>query len=142
MEQSSCPYANSCSAGRDIPCILWNLKVHHCAHNSLPLIPILSKMKPVHILPFYFFNSHFRVILPTMFRSSKWSFTFRLPGETPACHMLCPSHPPLPDHPNNLVRSTNCEALHYAIFSILHVLHPLTYFIMLCRNPHTLPWLT
>jgi hypothetical protein len=41
--------ANSFSASREIPWILWNLKVH----NSMPPVPILSQINPVQILQSY-----------------------------------------------------------------------------------------
>jgi hypothetical protein len=47
MEQSPFWEANSHSPS---PCLLWNLKVHYCVHNSLPVVPILSQMHLVHTL--------------------------------------------------------------------------------------------
>ena len=128
MEHRSCPYANSCSAGQDLPRTLWNLKVHSCVHNSQPLLPIPQ---------FCFFNSRCNVILPTTLRSSKWSPNFRLPGEKPAfisylppaCHMLSPliilymPHALSSHHPLH----ATCSLL--SSFSTCHMLSPL---IILC----------
>jgi hypothetical protein len=64
MEQSPSREANSHSASPEIPPFLWNPKVHYRVHNSPPLIPILSQMKPVHNFPSYFPNIQSNVIFP------------------------------------------------------------------------------
>jgi hypothetical protein len=45
--------ANSSWASQEIPSILCNPQVHFRVHSSLPLIPILSHIMPVHDLPSY-----------------------------------------------------------------------------------------
>jgi hypothetical protein len=40
MEHSPSEEANSHLAGEEIPCFLWNLNVHYCVHNSLPLVNV------------------------------------------------------------------------------------------------------
>jgi len=48
---------NSFFASRGIPRNLWNGKVHYSAHNSPPLVPVLSHMDPFDNLS-YFFKIH------------------------------------------------------------------------------------
>jgi len=63
---------------QEIPCLLWNLKVHYCIHKGLPQIPVLIQMNLVHTFPLYFPKIHSNIILPSMSTSSKWSLPFRL----------------------------------------------------------------
>lgn len=49
---------------QDIPCILWNPKVHYFMQKNLPLVHILSHMDPVHALRSRFFKKHFNMFPP------------------------------------------------------------------------------
>jgi hypothetical protein len=44
-----------------LPAFLYNLKVHHPVHNSLPLLPILSLINPVHTIISHFFKINFNI---------------------------------------------------------------------------------
>ena len=48
MEQSPSWEANWFAASQEIPCILWNPKVHYRIHKCLPPVPIWSQLGPVH----------------------------------------------------------------------------------------------
>jgi hypothetical protein len=39
MKKGSSWEFDSCSASQGIPGVLWNLKVHYCAHNYLAICP-------------------------------------------------------------------------------------------------------
>jgi hypothetical protein len=45
--------ATSRSATQEFPNILWNPKIHHCAHKRPPLDPVLIQVNPVHTTPSY-----------------------------------------------------------------------------------------
>ena len=51
MEQSPLWEAETSSATQEIPVILWNPKVRHRIDNSLPPVPILDQIDPVHARP-------------------------------------------------------------------------------------------
>jgi len=48
MQQSPSWEANRFSASQEIPHILCNPKVHYRIYNTLPPVPILSQINPVH----------------------------------------------------------------------------------------------
>ena len=70
-EQSPSWEANQFSASQEIPCILWNSKVHYCIHKSLPPVPILSQIDPVHAPHLTSWRSILILSSPTP-GSSKW----------------------------------------------------------------------
>jgi hypothetical protein len=106
--------ASSCSANQEIPCILWNPKVHYRVHKSLPPAPVLSQMNSVHIVASYFYKIHSNIILPLTLRSSKWSLSFGFFYN----NFVCISHLPSPPPP------WASRVLHALTILIMHFLQP------------------
>jgi len=62
-----------------------NPKVYYRVHTQLSLVPILSQMHTVHILPTYFSKIHSNIILPSTPKSFEWSLSFRLSNQNIVC---------------------------------------------------------
>ena len=110
MEHSPSWEAKRSSDCQEIPCILWNPKVHYCIHKYLPPLPVLRQYNTIHPSPSHFLMIHFNSIIPYTPRSSKWTLSIRSSHQNPVwtclvphmCHMLCPSHASWFDHLINI----------------------------------------
>ena len=74
--------ANSSLAHHKIPCVL----PQHIYH-SLPLVPVLIQMSPIHVCSSIFFKISFNIVVLYMLRSCK---SFRFPDQNHVCISLIP----------------------------------------------------
>jgi hypothetical protein len=132
MEQSPSSEANSCSATQEILSILWNPKVRYHLHKSLPLVPILSQINPVHtphpisLKSSLMLSSHLQLDLSNGLIPSRFSIkTLHAPLSSHIFYMPCPVHPiflglitPISG------KGASYEAPNNAIFSSLLLCYP------------------
>jgi hypothetical protein len=64
MELSPSREAASCAAIQELPNISWNPMFHYRVQKNPPIIPILSQINPVDVIPFYLSKIHFNIIRP------------------------------------------------------------------------------
>jgi hypothetical protein len=115
--------SNRFSARQEIPCILWNWKVHYHIHKKPPPVPIQTQINTAYS-PSYFLKIHFSITLQSTLPSSKWSpFLRSLPK--PCKHLFSLPYvlhaPPisffLKRSTEYQTQSTCHEAPHYVVFS-------------------------
>jgi hypothetical protein len=112
MELSLSSEATSWSSSHEFSSILWFPKVYYHVHMSLTLIDILMQKNPDDTFPFYFFKTHFNIILPFMPRAQvfhKNSAPTSLLSR--AYYIPHPSHLPLINHPNCIWQGVQIKKL-------------------------------
>jgi len=90
---------------QEVPCASWNPKVHYRVHNSRTLVPVLSQINPVYILP-CLFRSISILLVTSAPRSSELSTFFRFTYQNHvycyllphSCYMPCLFRLPLFSH--------------------------------------------
>ena len=100
MGQSPSWEANWFAASQEIPCILWNPKVHYRTHKRPSPVPVLCQPNPVHIPTSHLLEIHPNIIHPSTPRYPQWSLSLRFPHQDPirppllthTRHMPSPSH--------------------------------------------------
>jgi hypothetical protein len=98
MEQSPSSEANRFSASQQIPCILWNPKVHNRIHKCPPPVPLLSQIDSVPASISYFLKIHLNIILRSTPGYSKWSISVRFPYQNPVFSSPIPIRATRPVH--------------------------------------------
>ena len=91
--------SNSSSSSQEIPHILRSTKAHYRIYNSLPLVPTLSQINPVHVLRTKLLMIHFNIILHLQLGLTRGLFPSHFCTKTLCAsllsqmfHMLCPLH--------------------------------------------------
>jgi hypothetical protein len=83
-----------------IPCILWNLEVHHHVYKNLKIVPVVIQMNAAYVLPSCFHKIHFNIILSSSPLSSRWLLLQVF--QPSICMHICPMHVTGPTHLTHL----------------------------------------
>ena len=121
MVQSPSWEANWFAASQEIPCILWNPKVHYRTHKLPPPVPVLGQPNPVHIPTSQLLKIHPNIIHPSTPRSPQWSLSLRFPHQDPVHppllthtrHRPSPSHSSRFYHPHNIGRGVQTTEFNF-----------------------------
>ena len=102
--------ANSSSAGRESPRILWKSEVHYRIHKSTSPVPILSQINSP-CPTSHFFNIYFNIILTSTPGSTKRPFSLGFPHQNSVCTSplphICPRPMPGPFYSSSFNLSNN-----------------------------------
>ena len=100
MVQSPSWETNWFAASQEIPCMLWNPRVHYRTHKPPLPVPIQGQSNPVHTRTSHLLEIHPNIIHPFTPRSLQWSLSLRFPRQNRigppllihTRHMSSPSH--------------------------------------------------
>ena len=128
FEQTPSSEANRFSARQEIPCTLWNPKVHYRNHNREPPVPILSQFDPVTTPTSHFLKIHLNIILPCIWVSQVVSFPQVSPPKPSPFQRsaTCPAHLILLDFITWTLLGEKYRSLSTSLCSFLH--SPVTLF--------------
>ena len=109
MQRSPSLEANRFSASQEIPCILWNPKVHYRIHKFPPSVPNLSQLDQVHtphptsLRSNLILYSHLRLGLPSGLFPSGFPTKIQYAPLPSTMRATCSTHLTFCfDHPNNI----------------------------------------